>query len=48
MFAKHSDTQRSRIASFAPVGNRRFTDRRVTNPPQVANLPHKRVFGEAQ
>jgi hypothetical protein len=38
-----------RMASFAPVGNRRWTadfvslDRRVTNPPQVVNLPHKRA-----
>jgi hypothetical protein len=38
MFAKYGDTQ---------LGNRRLTDsfasvgRRVTNAPQVANLPHK-------
>jgi hypothetical protein len=43
MFAKYSDG----IASCAPVGNRRWTDsfasvgRRVANPPQVVNLPHK-------
>src|SRR5207302_10418826 len=36
-----------RMASCAPVGNRRCTcgpasfGRRVTNPPQVSNLPHK-------
>jgi hypothetical protein len=33
------------MVSSAPVGNRRWTAicqrRRVTNPPQVANLPHK-------
>src|SRR5689334_19079755 len=28
------------MESCAPVGNRRF-ERRVSNPPQVANLPHK-------
>jgi hypothetical protein len=43
MFARYSYG----IASCAPGGKRRWMDsfarvgRRVTNPPQVANLPHK-------
>ena len=41
-----SHTMWGRMASCAPVANRRPADlwtedsRRVTNPPQVANLPH--------
>jgi len=41
-----SHTLWGRMASCAPVANRRPADlwtedsRRVTNPPQVANLPH--------
>ena len=44
--AKYQPDLWGRMASCAPVGNRRWTagwagaERRVTNPPQVANLPH--------
>lgn len=47
MLAKYSDSQRKlwgRMESCATVGNRRWTGRRVTNPPQVFNLPHKHFF----